>query len=332
MRTTCRIAYHLAVVICSLLAVGCDTSRSSASLNSVKLGFLPITADVALFTALERGYFENQGIVVEPIRFSDANQAMNALIAGQIDGAIMIGYSTLLSINSKSPDLFRIVQSGVETEEKYTSRILVPPDSAVQSLEQLKGRSIGTYSGATQRLNLILILSRVFANPEKDVQIVQVESNLQLPSLSAGRFDALFTIDPQATIAIQKGIGRSICDSPRAKYIVKPFPTCATVFSQALLHDRPETAARTLKALYEATAWAVANPLEAARITANPKYTEVSEDTAVACGTYEWWNLGQEQLEPVQQLADIMHKEGLLTDSVSVSALFADPSVLTNVP
>jgi NitT/TauT family transport system substrate-binding protein len=317
------------LVIISLgIICGCQKQTSSRSAGTVKLGYLPITADVALFVALEKGLFDREGVKVEAIRFSDANQAMNALIGGQIDGAIMIGYSTLLTVASKSPDTFRVVQSGVETEQKFTARIIVPKNSSIQRVEDLNGKSVGTYSGLTQRLNLLLILSHFFPKPEEAVQIVQVESNLQLPSFTSGRFDALFTIDPFATIAIQKDLGRSISDSPRAKYIVNPFPTCATVYSKTFLESRPSEAAKMLKALEDATDLAVQNPTEGARISGNEKYTDVSPEIAQACGTYEWWNLGQENIEAVQKLSDIMLRDGVFKTPVRAAALFADPTLL----
>ena len=337
-----RYTYGFAAIViaCLVLFSACPREKASdgpgesetlAEVRTVRLGYLPITADISFFVGLERGYFRQEGLEVEAVRFTSANQAMNALISGHIDGAIMIGYSTLITIYSKNTDVCRIVQSGVETEDKFTARILVPPDSPVQKVEELKGMTIGTYSGATQKLNLLLVLSHFFETPHQDVSIVQVESNLQLPSLSSGRFDALFTIDPYATVAIEQNLGRSICDSPRAKYIVNPFPTCATVLSTEFLESHTGEATKVVAALQAATEWAVANTKEAAIIIANPKYTDVSEEIALKAGTYEWWNLGEHVLDPIQELADIMYEKGLIDSEVSVEGMFADTSVLSSM-
>jgi NitT/TauT family transport system substrate-binding protein len=318
----------LVIIFLSLgIHSGCEKKTSAAN-YTVRLGYLPITADVSVFAAVEKGFFEREGVNVKAIRFSDGNQAMNALIAGEIDGAVMIGYSTLLTIFSKSPDAFRVVQSGVETEQKFTARIIVPINSPIQKIEDLKGKSVGTYSGLTQRLNLLLILSHFFHKPEEAVQVVQVESNLQVQSLTAGRFDALFTIDPYATVAIVKNLGRSISDSPRARYIVNPFPTCATVFSKTFVDQRSLNANKVLNALTAANDWAEKNPVEAANIIANAKYTDVPAEIAKACGTYEWWNLGNEDKVAVQTLADIMLKDGVLNAPVRAEAMFADSQQL----
>ena len=292
----------------------------------VRIAYLPISAGLSFFVAQEQEMFSP--LHIEATRYPDANQAMNAMVAGKADVAIMIGYSTLFVLHARSADLFRIVQSGVETEKTYTSRILVLRESSIQSIADLRRKKIGTYAGSTQRLNLLLILAKYFNDPERDVEIVQVDTSLQLPSLAARRFDALFTIDPHATIGLQTSLARSIDESPRAKYIVNPFPTCATVFSKSFLDNRPEEARRVLGALENATKWATENAIDAAILSANPKYTDVPSDVAPKCGTYTWWRRGQEDLVAVQTLADLMHKHQVLSVPIRVSEMFADPRQL----
>lgn len=317
----------LLAVLCTLALVALlltpRCSKKSPESTKIKVGYLPITADVSFFVALEKGFFKKEKVSIEPVRFTSSNQAMDSLLTGRIDGAIMIGYSTLFTIFSKSPDSFRIVQSGVETKDKFTAKIIVPKNSDVEKIEDLKGKKIGTYSGLTQRLNLLLVLSHFFEKPEEAVEIIQVESNLQVPSLAANRFDALFTIDPHATVAIQKGIGRSICDSPRAKYIVNPFPTCATVLSTSLINQKPKVAKKIIKALDAASEWAVKNPTEASLVISNEKYTSVSPEIALACGTYEWWKLGEEDFKAVEKLTKIMRDNDLLEKNINIRDMYA---------
>lgn len=288
----------------------------------IRLGYLPITADVSLFVALEKGLFQKEGVKVEAIRFINANDAMNPILTKKTDGAVMIGYSTLFTIFARDDSVFRIVQSGAETKNKFTSRILVPINSPITKMEDLQDKSIGTYSGITQRLNLDLILEKVFEKRQPAVRVDQVESNLQVPSLAAGQFDALFTIDPYATVAIKKGVARSICDGPRAEFIVNPFPTCATVFSMSLIKNRPTQARKVLKALTDGLDWAENHHDSASAIVA--KYTDVDPEIALACGTYLWWKSGGENIDAIKTLAEIMYKRGILERPVKVERMFAD--------
>ena len=59
---------------------------SSAQEEKVKLGLLMINADAGIFLAIERGYFREQGVSVEPIYFSSsAGPQMAALTTGELD-------------------------------------------------------------------------------------------------------------------------------------------------------------------------------------------------------------------------------------------------------
>src|SRR5712692_6629753 len=72
--------------------------------EKVKLGLLMINADAGIFLALERGYFKEQGVSVEPIYFSSsAGPQMAALTTGELDaGSGSIG-----------PGIYNAVAGGV---------------------------------------------------------------------------------------------------------------------------------------------------------------------------------------------------------------------------
>ena len=310
-------------IILLALLLGCGREETSkGDFRSVKIGYLPITADVSLFVGMEKGLFERNRVRVEAVRFTSANQAMDALISGRIQAAIMIGYSTLFSIFEKDTTQFKIVQSAAETENRYTAKILIRTDSNLDSISQLKGQSIGTYEGLTQKLNLMLVL-RNFMDPVKDVNIIQVASNLQIPALSAGQFDALFTIDPYATIALENGVAKVLEENPRYKYILSPFPTAATVFSRKFINEDSLSAKRIFRALNEAVDFVELNPQEASQITAKPDYTPVTQEIAKKCGVYKWWKLGEEDHEAVQRLADILFENRILKNRIDTKLMYA---------
>jgi NitT/TauT family transport system substrate-binding protein len=302
----------LAFVACHNCA--CNENRP------LRVAFLPITASEGLFVASERGFFKQEGLSVELTRYESPNDAMNALLSSKVDVAHMIGYSTLITVWSKSPDSYHIVLSGVEDTATFTSRILVRNESDIQALQGLVGRTVGTYSGLTQRLNLTLALQGALGAESSSVEIVQLDPKMQIPALVSGRIDGLFTIDPYATVGIRRGVARSICDSPRARFIVDPFPTCATAVSSRL---STEVGRRLTSALWAATQWATANPGSAAALMAEARFAAIPEDLAQACGRYRWWQEGQEDVAAIQKLADLMLEHKLLDRAVDVRGMLA---------
>ena len=209
------------IFVATLIVAGLNLygmGNKPIDINEVIIGYLPITADLPLFVAAEKGFFKEQGLNVKLVKMGSSNEAMNALMAGRTDMEGAVGFSSLMSVEAKISGQFKLYTTGVETDKKYTARILVRKDSNIKSVHDLKGKIIGTYSGLTQLLNLKLVLKN-FMDPEKDVTIKQVATSLQVPALQSGQFDALFTIDPYGTIALEKGIGKVLIENPRAKYI-----------------------------------------------------------------------------------------------------------------
>jgi ABC-type nitrate/sulfonate/bicarbonate transport system substrate-binding protein len=264
-----------------------------------------------------------EGVEVQGLRFANANQAMDAFLSGDIDVVSVVGYSTLLPLFEKDQDSFRVVQTYVETKDKPVSRILVMNGSPIRKIEDLAGKKIGTYNGLTQKVNVQLILAHVFEKPE-DVEFIQVDESLQIPSLVSGRFDALFAIEPITTIAMEKEGAQSISDSPRTTYILDPFPAAATVFSTEFMQEQPLLASRTLKAFEAAAGWIGENPTEAALTAARPEYTQLDAEIAGNCSLYDTWNLGEEDRTVIQEFSDILTEEGVLTAPLAVDGLFAE--------
>ncbi len=273
---------------CVAMTSGCKRNASSTGgqgtpgVPKVRLSYMPFASDLAVFVAFEKGYFAQEGVAVELMQFKSATDNLNALLAGRTDMTGMIGISTLLPAFEKAPDQFRAFLGTAETDSHWASAILVPPDSKVASIGELKGRIIGTYEGTTQLLNLKSIL-RNFMNPDSDVTIRQVRTDLQLPSFGAKQFDALFTIEPAITTAVEKGIGRILEGNPRFKYIVKPFPVTANCVSVAFWQNNPDAVKRVYRALLKAARDIRAD--EGANKKYLPKYTPLDAHslTTAAC-------------------------------------------------
>jgi NitT/TauT family transport system substrate-binding protein len=282
---------------------------------------MPFASDLAIFVALEKGYFQREGVDVELVKFQSATENLNALLAKRTDMAGMIGISTLLLAFEKAPDQFRAFLGTAETETHWGSALLVPPDSPIRSISDLKGKVVGTYEGTTQLMNLRSILQN-FMDPDKDVTIRQVRTDLQLPSLGSKQFDALFTIEPSVTTAVDKGIGRVLEENPRYKYILKPFPVTANCVSLDFWRKNPDAVKSVYRALVSASRDIRSD--EAATKKYLPKYTPLDTALAEKCRLYHWWLPQEVDLQAIQKLADLFREQGLLKSEVKTSAMFLD--------
>lgn len=87
--------------------------KSIASTKSIsKIGYLPLTAGLPLYLALEKGYFKQAGLDVEAVKFSGEQQVVEELMAGRIQGATNgVDSSDLATGEITSPGLFKIIAS-----------------------------------------------------------------------------------------------------------------------------------------------------------------------------------------------------------------------------
>jgi ABC-type nitrate/sulfonate/bicarbonate transport system substrate-binding protein len=69
----------------------------------VRIGYLPIIADLPLFVALEKGYFQKRQLDVEAVRFESSPTMSTAFVNNEIAAVASIASTVALSIESRDP-------------------------------------------------------------------------------------------------------------------------------------------------------------------------------------------------------------------------------------
>jgi NitT/TauT family transport system substrate-binding protein len=81
---------------CGALGGGTSTSSASTSTNSkvekstIRVGVLPVVDAAPLYLAIDKGYFAQEGLTVQPVVVASGPAAVSGMIGGQFD----IAYST----------------------------------------------------------------------------------------------------------------------------------------------------------------------------------------------------------------------------------------------
>ena len=277
---------------------------SQKKLESIKVAYVEASSNLPFYVALERGYFNDEGIKIEMTKAANSSEALNLLAAGKVDASIENNYNVIYALAGKQPDLLKIVNPCYETKEHPISHLLVKKDSKIRSFSDLKGKKIGTFSGASQLLVLKLYLkNKLNIDPEKDITLLQVEMNLQIPSLDAGQFDALFTVEPYSTVAIQKGTAISIDDYVRGE-IMDPFPAGGTSISIEAINNKKESISKFISALDKAI---LDIQKEGTKINSIlPKYTSLTKDIALNSQIYVFKTLKETNTKDEILALDLM--------------------------
>lgn len=315
------------IIINIVLSVTVLTLGCAKKPQHVKIALCPYTGDLPFFVAIEKGYFKEQGLQVDDIRCGNSTEALNALLADKVDIIAPISFSALLAAEIKSPGEVKLFLPGGESDKIIGSYLLVRKDSILTSIEQLKGKKIGTYTGATQLLYLNLFLKEIGIDPEKDVEIIQVGPALQAQALDAGQFDALFTIEPYSTIALEKGIAKALIENPRVKHIVNPFISGSAAVSSRFLKENPEVLKKIYKAVAKALDFIRESEEEARNIL--PKYTPLEISIAQKAGLLEWYKVDEPiNMNAIQQISDLLYENGILSARVLIKDMFLEEKYL----
>jgi NitT/TauT family transport system substrate-binding protein len=307
------------VLVIMLLFTSMLTCTGKESTHRIRMGYMQVSTGLPLFVALERGMFVRERLDVEPIMFESVNQAMDAMLTGRIDGIQGVGFTTFMAVEQNAPGQFRLFWTCADTKEKYTSALLKRKGLPYVSIESVKGKKIGTYTGTTQVMNLKVILRNLGLDPDRDVQIVQVGRQLELQAFAAGQFEFLFTIEPDVTIAIEKGIGERFVDNPRVKYISDPFVAGGAVISARFIRERPKDLEKLVRVANSAIDYIRTNENQSKEYLS--KYTPLDRQTALSSGLYEFWKLGEENRNAMQLLADLYLREGELRKHIDTASM-----------
>ena len=226
-----------------LLIVSVATnSHAQSGLKRVQMGSSSTNVSfLALYTALNRGFFKEEGIDLE-IVFMPANLASTAVLNGDLDynGAVTgtIGAAVqgrpmkVLLFTVSKPLLFLIGQKNIK------------------DLKQLKGKKIaGSSPGGSATLLANQALKQIGLEPGKDVSVLQMSGNAasRYAVLESGVVDASLLSVPENIIAHEKGYNELLfhrrCGRVSAERFWHPRETYSRE-SRRSLSDGPRNAAR----------------------------------------------------------------------------------------
>lgn len=164
-----------------------------------------------LYAAYHKGFFDDAGLNVTLARTQRTEDTKDAVGAGKYIGAPGIFFSWLEPIyNGVNAKLTGGFHSGC-------LEIVVPKDSSLQSLADLRGKSIGVPSLASSAFSYFAIgLAKAGLNvdPEHgDVTWVTIDEDSLATRLANGDVDAIMGSDPAPILPVLDGTGRVLASN-----------------------------------------------------------------------------------------------------------------------
>ncbi|KQW44651.1 MULTISPECIES: ABC transporter substrate-binding protein [unclassified Roseateles] len=189
-----------------------------AQTPKIRIGYWPVAAGLPFYAAVEKGYFKEAGLDVEALKFAGAQQVMEAMLAGRCDGSSNGTGSGNLGVGEiASPGLFKIIATNPSNQKYVLDQFLVPKDSPVKTLAELKGKRVASGPGIQNKVLAMAVLERAGA---AGTSVTELPIGQHVAALAAGQVDAVYTLEPTGTVGRLNGTTRVLEAGVIAKYIL----------------------------------------------------------------------------------------------------------------
>lgn len=251
---------------------------ATAELVPLKVQLLPLLSFGPYFIAQEEGYFAEEGLAVEFVRFERSAEAIPALIQGQLD---VIGGTvsfSLLNAIARDASIKLVADKGYIATDGCSHHSLVASTQLVDSGQlddptQWHGRRIAVNPTAVQGYFLDLILQSKGLT-YADIEVVDVPDPALLDGFTSGAIDFAAVSEPWTTRLQQAGDAEIWI--PGSEFI-PDFPLGVVSFGPNLLEKTPAVGQRFINAYLKAVRQY--NEGKSARnLEIMAKYTELDMD------------------------------------------------------
>lgn len=263
----------LIIITSSVIVAGCGKTEKTTGTagdqpvngKQVKVAYYGGTCEAPAYIAYEKGIFKKKGLDVELVKVN-SDTLKEGVATGKIDAVQM------------SPGTLKPIEQGLDikiTDGMHTGCIqaVVPMHSSIQSIRDLKGKTIGVDAiGGVPMTLLSIELGKNGIDPQRDVAWKAFPGPQLSQAMEKGEIDAFATWDPFGQLAVNENKARLIFSSTHSDQY-KDMYCCFIGVSGKLVKEKPEVAKAITEALNEASLWVEENPREAARISIEQKYT-----------------------------------------------------------
>ncbi|GAA5168536.1 ABC transporter substrate-binding protein [Viridibacterium curvum] len=202
----------------ALAAIGAPAIVNAQASPKIRIGFWPVASALPFFVAVEKGYFKEAGLDVEPLKFASAQQVMEAMLSGRAEGSSNGTASAVLAIGEiAQPGLFKIFCTNPTNAKFILDEFVVAKDSPIKSLAELKGKKVASGPGIQNVTLAKVMLEKAGAG---QVAVTELPIGQHVAALAAGQVDAVYTLEPTGTAGRLSGLTRTLEVGVVAKYIL----------------------------------------------------------------------------------------------------------------
>jgi NitT/TauT family transport system substrate-binding protein len=290
----------------------------------IAIGHATVASALPLFCAVQQGFFSAAGLTVEMQKMVTPQTTVEGMIANRLQGCsngTAVGSLAVAAL--ASPDLFRIIAANASNQTFVLDEIIVAKDSAIQSIRDLDGKSVGCGLGPQNQAIAKALLAK---NGVKAAQIIPMEISQHPAAVASGQLAAAYTLEPSGTIGQRKNLTRTLETGVVAKYILgdplAPWFGGAATLSTTWLQQFPEPAKQYIAAYRQGVDFVRRHPAQARQYLVG--YTPITADlaSAVPLADYRMYDeFTAQDLRYFQQYLDFLQTVKILRQRLEVTPL-----------
>lgn len=313
------IGFGLSVAVSACAAGGSTNPPGSASVSNantsqkssvVRIGYQKYGTP---FLLKARGNldqrFKSQGIAVQWIQFPAGPQMLEALNAGSLD----YGHT------GETPPIFAeaagapLVYIGNEIPDPEGEAILVPKNSPLQKVAELKGKKVALNKGSNVHYLLVQALTAAGLQ-YSDIHPVYLPPADARAAFDQGNVDAWVIWEPYLTVA-KRAVGARVLQDGKGLAANRQFYLAAKPFAE----QHPDRVKAIIEETEKVDSWTKTHLQEAATLLSPQIGIDVPTLTEALRGrSYQFEPIRPETVAYQQKIADTFFKLGLIPKQVNV--------------
>ena len=296
---------------------------SASAQDKVKVGVFPVSSTLPYFVAVERGFFKEQNIEPEMIRLIGGPPNVAAMITNQIDASAVLVTIEGMNANIKKPGVAMYIAINSQNKTYQMEQFVVRKGYNATALKDLKGAKIMSAPGPANVTMAKAVLAAVGLK-EGDYSIDQLDMAQHVNAMTAGTFDAGYTLEPNASTMRKLGVATTVEAGLISHYILGDSNANAFAAGCAITSDfiksRPDVAKRFTAAWEKATRSVNENLPEARKYLVKNTFTpEDVVDTVPMVRYFIAKDLTAKEKAEFQKFIDFSVQTGTLEQKIDVT-------------
>jgi NitT/TauT family transport system substrate-binding protein len=301
-------------------------SIPSWAVTTVKVGALRLSSSAPIFIGMDKGFFEAEGIKVEPVWFKAAAPIAVAMASGDIDVGATGLTAALYNSIAQGMKITIVADKGREWPGYKLTAIIVNPEqwkAGVRDLKDLKGKRVGiTQMGSTFHY----ILGNLFEKKGmslNDVKVVPLGSVASMrDTVITNQIESAFLVQPHIT-AVEKD-GKANVLLWAGDHL--PYQIAANFYGEKFMKNRSAAVAfmkgyiRSCRFYYDFALTKKEGPQYQEVINLISKYTEEKPDAVTLALPYMDRN-GELYAEDIQKQLDWYERNGMVSKKMASSEM-----------